>query len=100
MTAPDDACVPFEHGGRRWEIPVRLIRARQEWDAAHALCRELQRRTDEASRARYDEAWDRRMACTLRLARDPWPAGTEGGRCAADAALRACARAATIETVP
>ncbi|WP_034270182.1 hypothetical protein [Actinospica robiniae] len=100
MTSPDDACVPFEYGGRRWEIPVRLIRARQEWETAHALCQQLQRRTDEASRAAYDAAWDRRMAATLRLGRDPWLTAHENGRHEADAALRACARSATIETVP
>ena len=100
MTPSDDAWVPFEHGGRRWEIPVRLIRARQEWETAHALCQQLQRHQDEASRAAYDAAWDRRMEATLRLGRDPWLAGNEDGRHEADAALRACARSATIETVP
>jgi hypothetical protein len=101
MTSPEDACVPFEYGGRRWEIPVRLIRARQDWDAAHALCQELERRTDEASRAAYDAAWKQRMDATLRLGRDPWLAErADGRRHDADAALRACARSATIETVP
>jgi hypothetical protein len=100
MTSPDDALVPFEHGGRRWEIPVRVIKLRQEWEAAHARCQELQRRTDEASRAAYDEAWELRMDRTLRLGRDPWLTGHEAGRSAADAALRACARSATIETMP
>jgi hypothetical protein len=100
MTASDDACVPFEYGGRRWEIPVRVIRLRQEWDAAHARCRETQRRTDEAGRAAYDEAWELRMDRTLRLSREPWLVGHEAGRHAADAALRMCARSATIETMP
>ena len=99
--SPDDAYVPFEYGGRRWEIPVRLIRARHEWEAAHALCRQLQRRTDDASRAEYDAAWDRRMQATLLLGRDAWLSTLSGGgRHEADAALRACARSATIETVP
>ncbi len=77
-----------------------LIRLRQRWDEADAQCQDLQRRTDEASRAAYDEAWDRRMDATLRLNREPWLTGHEFGRHNADAALRACARAATIETMP
>ncbi len=100
MTSPDDACVPFEYGGRHWEIPVGLIRLRQQWDQAQAQCEELQRGTDAASLAGYDEAWDRRMDATLRLNREPWLTGHEFGRHAADAALRACARSATIEIMP
>jgi hypothetical protein len=94
MTSPDDACVPFEHGGTRWSVPVRLIRLQQEWDEADALCREAA-----LDDARYDEAWSRRLDASLDLQRDPWRVGHGADRAGAEAALRACAGAARIEVV-
>ena len=95
MTSPDDACVPFEHGGAQWSVPVRLIRLQQEWNAAAALCRE-----PDLDLVEYDEAWWRRLHASLDLQRDPWRGSHGAGRHGAEAALRACADAAQIETVP
>lgn len=54
-----EATVAFEHEGRAWEIPAKLVEARKIFAAAIAECETLSRATDPESLAKYKQAWDR-----------------------------------------
>ena len=87
--------VQFEHGGSVWQIPEDLIDTQRKWDAANADCIRL---ADGPDRDAYQDARVRRLDLTDELHESPWleDAARHGQRVRADAALKACARIASV----
>ena len=86
-----ETTVVFEHAGRTWEIPAKLIEARKAFDAAVAEFTTLSKAKDPESQAKYKQAWDRHLDAVAVLGDAKWLMSFGFDRHRAEAALRACA---------